>query len=156
MKRISLFMSVVVLAGCKTTDYASFAQSNALLNNVVVNEEHNAKYKKHVLDVAFDYQIEGFHADQNLYHCTVQFANIDGTTTTSYPGKIIPCKLEQAAGHVAISWPMPLDKQVRIPQTNFTNLKYPIEYMVVIHQRTGAKSSRIIGQSAQMVSTLQL
>lgn len=156
MKIITMVSFAFVLAACASTDYSEFGISEAVLTNLEVEETHDLEKRKHEIHVSFDYSISDFHADQDLYYCTVQFAGEDGTSVTLTEGSISRCKLEEAVGSVSISWPTPLDKTFNGSESLLSKIKYPLEYYVAIHQRTGGLTTRIIASSEMIASTIDI
>ncbi|WP_105255773.1 hypothetical protein [Pseudoalteromonas sp. T1lg75] len=156
MKKICTLSLALTLAGCASTDYSEFDMSTAALSNIVVKEKAELEQRKHEIQVSFDYVINGFHADENLYHCSVQFLNTDGTSMTSIKGRKLPCRIDASEGNISINWPSPLDKSRNSPKEVLSTIKYPVEYFVAIHQKTGVKTNNIIGKSDVILSKIKI
>ncbi|ASD69699.1 hypothetical protein [Pseudoalteromonas piscicida] len=154
MKVLPVLASLLILSGCATTDYSQIEISTASLSNLEVEEIGNLQQRKHEIKVSFDYAIENFSPENKLYTCSVLFANTDGTSVTSFKGTIPPCILDNKTGNVSITWPTPVDISRNAPKMVLSKLKYPIEYFVAIHQKTGKSSSKLIGKSEPLTSKL--
>lgn len=154
MKKISIFTMLLALSGCTATNYADFEISNAAVSNVNVNETVDLAERVHVVNISFDYTIEHYNPDPSLYTCSVLFTTTDGRWVTSHTGKKEPCKITNAAGNIQVNWPTPLDKSLKKSTDVLSKIKYPIEYFVAIHQKTGSNSSRVIGQSETIFSKI--
>lgn len=152
MKVYLLAGVVVLLIGCAATDYAKLKPSTASLANVVINETLVLDKGEHKLAVSFDYEIKDFNPTSNLYSCTVQFVNLDKSTMTRTVGSSMPCKLDSPTGHVAITWPSPIDKSTRTSKERLDQIKYPMEYFIAIHQKTGRNNNLVIGSSQKYIS----
>lgn len=156
MKKLGVLGLVIVLTGCASINYSELEWSNATLSNVEIKEVHELKKREHKIHISFNYSIAGFHAEHKLYYCTVQFLNLDGSSQTSFNGREFPCQLEQSKGSISVTWPSPLDKSLKVSKEKFSEIKYPIEYFVAIHQRTGQYDSQIIGKSDLNVSSIKI
>ena len=156
MKKITVFGFAFILAACASINYSDFEISEAVLTDLKVDEIHNLEKREHEIHIAFDYAISDFHADKNLYYCTVQFMRVDGSSVTRTDGTTSPCKLNDATGSVSISWPTPLDKSFNASRSILEQIQYPVEYFVAIHQKTGPLQTRIIGSSEVMASTIEM
>ena len=154
MKVLPILASLLILSGCATIDYSKIELSTASLSNLEVEEIGNLQQRKHEIKISFDYAIENFSPENKLYICSVLFANIDGTSVTSFKGTSHPCILNNTTGSVSITWPTPVDKSLNAPKMVLSRLKYPIEYFVTIHQKTGKDSSELIGKSETLISKL--
>ncbi|QZO14982.1 hypothetical protein [Pseudoalteromonas piscicida] len=154
MKILPILASLLILSGCATKDYSKIKISTASLSNLEVEEVGNLQQRKHEIKVSFDYAIENFSPENKLYTCSVLFANTDGTSVTSFRGTSHPCILNNTTGSVSITWPTPVDISRNAPKMVLSKLKYPIEYFVAIHQKTGKNSSELIGQSKPLTSKL--
>ncbi|MDW7549036.1 hypothetical protein HUZ36_17665 [Pseudoalteromonas sp. McH1-7] len=155
MKKLTMLVSLYLLSGCATTDYTTIPLSNASLSNLKTSETGNIQQREHTVTVSFDYAIENFNEATNLYTCSVLFINVDGTAVTSTKsGKKHPCILDSANGSISVSWPTPLDKSRNAPQMVLSRMKYPIEYFVTIHQKTGKHSTKLIAKSEVIKSRL--
>lgn len=156
MKKLLAAITFITLAGCSSTNYSDFKVSEALISNLKVNEIANLKKNQHELKLSFDYQISDFIDGANLYNCTVQFLTVDGTTTSIWPGRQLPCELNKAKGEMSITWPTILDKENSASEEQLSKIKYPMEYFVAIHQLTGKNTSQIIGKSPIQASKVKL
>lgn len=152
MKKLSAIALALFITGCASTAKNDAEFSTATVSNVQSEEIDNLANREHEFKVTFDYVIEDYEAGINKYTCSVQFANMDGTSTTKFVGGRYPCRLDSAKGTVTVEWPSPLDKDVILTRKEAEKLKVPIEYFVAVHQKSGRYSTRIIGKSAPMLS----
>jgi hypothetical protein len=51
---------------------------------------------------------------------------------------------------------MPFDNSVNPTKAGLAKIKYPVEYFIAIHQKTGQSSTQIIGQSERIISELKI
>lgn len=156
MKKLSAFTLLIALSGCSATNYADFELSNASISNVEVKETADLSKREHVINVTFDYAIDNYNPVSDLYICSVLFVTNDGKSVTSHKRKKTPCKISNAAGNVTVNWPTPLDKSLKPSSEILSKIKYPIEYFVAIHQKTGSRTNQIIGKSEKMLSGIKL
>jgi hypothetical protein len=156
MKKLSAFAMLIALSGCSATNYADFELSNASISNVEVKETADLSKREHVINITFDYTIDNYNPVTDLYICSVLFVTADGMSVTSHKRKTAPCKISNAAGNVTIDWPTPLDKSLKSSSEILSKIKYPIEYFVAIHQKTGSRTNQIIGKSEKMLSGIKL
>ena len=156
MKKLVTSIAFLTLAGCASTNYSDFKMGEAFISNLEVNEIYNLKKRKHKLKLSFDYQISEYSDGADLYDCTVQFLAVDGTTTSISTGKRSPCKLNKAKGEISITWPTILDKAFSPSKKQLSNIKYPMEYFIAIHQRTGKSTSQIIGKTPIQISEVKI
>ena len=156
MKKLVTSIAFLTLVGCASTNYSDFKMGEAFISNFEVNEIHNLDKRQHKLKLSFDYKISEYADEADLYNCTVQFLALDGTTTSISPDKRSPCKLDKAKGEISITWPTILDKTFSPSKEQLSNIKYPIEYFVAIHQRTGKSTSQIIGKTPIQISEVKI
>lgn len=156
MKKLVTSITFLALAGCTSTNYSDFKVGEASISNLVVDEIYNLKKRRHKLKLSFDYQISEYTDGADLYECTVQFSALDGTTTSISAGKQSPCKLNKDKGEISITWPTILDKKFSPSKKQLPNIKYPLEYFVAIHQRTGKNTSQIIGKTPIQISEVKI
>ncbi|MDX1392654.1 MAG: hypothetical protein R3241_09740 [Rheinheimera sp.] len=156
MKYIAIAAAGLFLTSCASTNYADYELSTANLSNLQVNETFDSQLRKHQLDLVFDYTINGFHQKGDLYSCTVQFLNNNGTTSSLSMGTKAPCQLDVQSGNISLSWPTLLDKSVISSSAELDKLAYPMQFFVAIHQKTGRRSNKIIGKSAIVQSVAKL
>lgn len=147
MKSLVIFVIFLSLVGCSSIDYSAKALSSANVLGLEINEIHNSNNNKLSLEVAFDYSISNFHNVSSMYSCAVHFKKKNGGTSTIIKKGELPCQLKESKGHISIVW----DAHIR----NVKNLKYPLEYFVVINQKVDRKSMGvIIGESIKIVSEI--
>jgi len=156
MKKLLTSIAFFTLAGCASTNYSDFEMGEAFISNLEVNEIHNLKKRQHKLKLSFDYQISEYTDGADLYNCSVQFLALDGTTTSISTGRRLPCKLNKAKGKMSITWPTILDKTFSLSKEQLSKIKYPIEYFVAIHQRTGKNTNQIIGETPVQISEVKI
>ena len=156
MRKLGISIALLALAGCASTNYSDFDVSEAVISKLKINETHNLNERQHKLEISFDYEISEYVDTNNLYNCSVQFLALDGTTISISNGKKSPCELNKAKGEKSIIWPTILDKAHSPSEEQLSKIKYPIEYFIAIHQRTGKNTNRIIGKSAIQVSTVKI
>ncbi len=156
MKKLVTSITFLTLIGCASTNYSDFIVGKAFISNLEVNEVHNLKKRQHKLQLSFDYQISEYADGANLYNCSVQFLALDGTTTSISKGNRLPCQLDKAKGEVSITWPTLLDKTFSPSKKQLSHIKYPIEYFVAIHQKTGKNTSLIIGKTPIQISEVKI
>ena len=113
MKKLVTSIAFLTLFGCASTDYSKLATGEASISNFKVSEIHN------------------------LYNCSVQFLALDGTSFSVSSGRELPCNFNKAAGEISLVLPTILDKTTFASKEQLASLKYPIEYFLAIHQRTG-------------------
>jgi hypothetical protein len=155
MRKLGTSMAFIALTGCTTINYSEFELSDASISNLQVNEIFNLSKKQHKLELSFDYKISEYVEGFDLYSCDVQLQTLDETTTSSH-SKRYPCKLDKAEGQITIIWPTILDKTFTPSKKQLSNIKYPIEYFVAIHQQTGRNTSYIIGTSPIQISKVKI
>ena len=156
MKKLLTSVTFLILAGCASTNYSDFEIGEAFISNLEVKEIHNLRKRQHELRLSFDYQISEYVVGADLYNCSVQFLALDGTTTSISPGTQLPCQLNKAKGEISITWPTILDKKFSPSKEQLSNIKYPMEYFIAIHQRTGKRSSQIIGKTPIQMSEVRI
>ena len=156
MKKLVTSITFLTLVGCASTNYSDFKMGEAFISNLEVKEVHNLKKRQHKLKLTFDYQISEYADGADLYNCSVQFLALDGTTTSTSTGNRLPCKLDKAKGEISITWPTLLDKTFSPSKEQLSNIKYPMEYFVAIHQKTGKYTSQIIGQTPIQISEIKI
>ena len=156
MKKLVTSIAFLTLVGCASTNYSDFEMGEAYISNLEVKEIHNLKKRQHKLKLSFDYQISEYVSGVDLYNCSVQFLALDGTTTSISTGKRLPCKLNKAKGEISITWPTILDKTFSPSKEQLSNIKYPMEYFIAIHQRTGKITSQIIGKTPIQISEVKI
>lgn len=156
MKKLVSSIAFFTLVGCASTNYSDFKTGEASISNLVVNESYNLKKEQHKLKLSFDYQISEYADGSGLYNCSVQFLALDGTTISASAGKRLPCELNKPKGKISITWPTVLDKTFFHSKEQLSNIKYPIEYFVAIHQRTGKSTSQIIGKTPIQISEVKI
>ena len=158
MKKLVTSITFLTLVGCASTDYSNFEMGEAFISNLEVKEVYNLKKRQHKLKLSFDYQISEYAEGADLYNCSVQFLALDGTTTSTSTstGKRIPCQLDKAKGEISITWPTLLDKTFSPSKEQLSNIKYPMEYFVAIHQKTGKNTSQIIGKTPIQISEVKI
>ena len=156
MKKLVTSIAFLTLFGCASTDYSKLATGEASISNFKVSEIHNLNAGQHTLDLSFNYQIAKYHNQPDLYNCSVQFLALDGTSFSVSSGRELPCSLNKAAGEISLVLPTILDKTTFASKEQLASLKYPIEYFLAIHQRTGKHTNRIIGKTPVQVSEIKL
>jgi hypothetical protein len=156
MKKLVTSIALFTLIGCASINYSDLEIGKASISNLEVNETHNLKKGQHKLKLSFDYQISAYSEATDLYNCSVQFLALDGTTMSISTGKKSPCQLNKAEGEMSITLPTILDKTFFASQEQLTKIKYPMEYFVAIHQRTGKNTSQIIGKTAIQISDVKI
>jgi len=156
MKKLVASIAFLTLAGCASTNYSDFEMGEAFISNLEVKEVHNVKERQHKLKLSFDYQISEYVDGADLYNCSVQFLALDGTTTSISTGKRLPCQLNKAKGEMSITWPTILDKTFSPSKEQLSNIKYPMEYFIAIHQRTGKRANQIIGKTPIQISEVKI
>jgi len=160
MRKLGTSIAFLALAGCASTNYSDFVMGEAFISKLEINEIHNLKRGKHKLKISFAYEISEYVGvgGAGLYNCSVQFLTLNGTTTTTVitRGRHLPCELDNAKGEISITWPTILDKTFSPSKEQLAQIKYPMEYYVAIHQRTGENTSKIIGKSPIQVSSVKI
>ncbi|MBA6251694.1 hypothetical protein [Colwellia sp. MB3u-55] len=156
MKKLVTSIAFLTLVGCASTNYSDFEMGEAFISNLEVNEIHNLKKGQHKLKLSFNYQISKYANGNDLYSCSVQFLALDGTTTSIQKGKRSPCMLNKAKGEISITWPTVLDKTFSPSKEQLSNIKYPMEYFIAIHQQTGKNINQIIGKTPIQISEVKI
>jgi hypothetical protein len=156
MKKLISSIAFLTLVGCASINYSDFELGEASISNLEVNEIHNLKKRQHKLKLSFDYQISEYADGNNLYSCSVQFLALDGTTTSIQKGKRSPCMLNKAKGEISIIWPTILDKTFSPSKQQLSKIKYPMEYFIAIHQKTGKNINQIIGKTPILISDVKI
>ncbi len=147
MKTTSVFLFLLLLSGCTTTDYSKLELSSASITNIEFSESENLKKRKHIIEVSFDYDISNYNDDNGLYFCSVHFTLSNDMTMYSQKGNQRLCQINQSTGNLSIKWPSPIDKSFNTPKETLVLLNYPLEFFVAIHQETNKNNNQIIGQS---------
>ena len=156
MKKQLTSIAFLTLIGCASTNYSDLKVGEAFISNFEVKETHNVDKGQHKLKLSFDYRISEYTNAKGLYNCTVQFLALDGTTTSTSVGRKSPCQLNKAEGKMSVTLPTLLDKTSFASKDQLSKIKYPMEYFVAIHQRTGKNTNRIIGKTAIQMSEVKL
>lgn len=148
MYKNGIFALLMLLAGCTSTNYKALEISSASMSELKINEIVNSKKGIYKLDIKFSYEISQFNLGGDIYHCSVQFLSLEeGVSTSTYKSRREPCRIDSATGQVSIRWAAPFDKTNKPTKKRMAEIRFPVQYFVAIHQKTGRYSSQVIARS---------
>lgn len=154
-KWLAVVALVWVLTGCAGTKYKDLDWGEATLSNIQVKETHYQDQGVHHFDVSFDYRIDGFHAVDGLYDCSLYFFTTNGGYKALGTGSH-ECVIDQAEGSINMRWKGPLDYRFYRIQNFTANIMIPVQYFLAINQKVARKHNQIIGHSDIMKGDVTL